>query len=156
MRILKFVTSIVICFVVAFLGSVFTTPSIPTWYAQLNKPFFNPPSWIFAPVWTILYFLMAISLFMIWDKKLKSDKKEEAIKIFILQLILNLLWSLAFFGLHNPILALIIIIFLLFAILKMIKSFIKISRIAGKIQIPYLAWVSFASILNLAVVLLNH
>jgi translocator protein len=155
MRIYKFITSVILCFVVAFLGSVFTTPSITTWYADLNKPFFNPPNWIFAPVWTILYFLMAISLFIVWDKNIKNNKKENAIKIFMLQLILNLFWSLAFFGLHQPILALVTIYILWISIFMMIKAFLKISKISGNLQIPYLAWVSFASILNLAVIILN-
>jgi translocator protein len=154
-RTYRFIASVAICFFVAFFGSAFTTPSITTWYAQLNKPFFNPPNWIFAPVWTILFFLMGVSLFIVWDKKLKNIKKDNAIKIFFLQLILNLFWSLAFFGLHMPVLALIIIYVLWISIFMMIKNFRKISKASGNLQIPYLVWVSFASILNLAIVVLN-
>jgi translocator protein len=154
-NILKLIASIGSCFLVAFLGSIFTTPSIPTWYAHLNKPFFNPPNWIFAPVWTILFFLMGISLYIVWNKNLKNEKKEQAIKVFVFQLILNLFWSLAFFGLHMPVLALIVIYVLWITIFMMIKSFLKISKASGNLQIPYLAWVTFASFLNLAIVFLN-
>jgi translocator protein len=151
----KFIVSIGICFAVAFLGSLFTFSSIPTWYAQLNKPFFNPPNWIFGPVWTILYFLMAISLYIVWSKNSKNKNKEDAIKIFIFQLILNLLWSLIFFGLHQPLWALITIYLLWASIYMTIKSFYKISKTSSYLLVPYILWVSFASILNLAIVLLN-
>jgi len=155
MKISKFIASIVICYLVAFLGSAFTTPSITTWYVTLNKPFFNPPNWIFAPVWTILFFMMGISLYKVWTKNSNDKKKEQAIKIFIFQLILNLFWSLAFFGLHQPLLALITIVFLWIAILMTIKYFLKISKSAAYLLVPYILWVSFASILNLAIVILN-
>jgi translocator protein len=154
-KILKFIYSIILCFSAAALGGAVTTPSISTWYASLNKPFFNPPNWIFAPVWTILYFLMAVSLYMVWDKKLKNKNKGGAIKVFIFQLALNLLWSLVFFGLHQPLLALITIAALWTAIFMTIKSFYKISKPAAYLLYPYIFWVSFASILNLAIVVLN-
>jgi translocator protein len=153
MNILKFAVSVGLCFLVAFLGSALTSPSIPTWYAQLNKPFFNPPNWIFGPVWSALYFLMGVSLYIVWKKNLKN--KEKGMKVFILQLILNLLWSLVFFGLHQPLLALITIIALWVAIFMTIKSFYKISKIAAYLLYPYISWVTFASILNFAIVLLN-
>lgn len=152
---LKFIVSIALCFLVAFLGSALTLSSIPTWYAQLNKPFFSPPNWIFGPVWTILYFLMGISLYIIWSKNLKNKKKEDAIKVFIFQLTLNLLWSLVFFGLHQPLLALITIFILWISIFMTIKSFYKISKVSSYLLIPYILWVSFASILNLAIAVLN-
>jgi translocator protein len=155
MKIFKFISSATLCFLIAFLGGMATTPSIPTWYASLNKPFFNPPNWIFGPVWTTLYFLMAVSLYIIWDKKLHDKKKEAAIRIFIFQLTMNLLWSLVFFGFHQPFLALITIIVLWKAIFVTIKHFYEISKVSAYILIPYLAWVSFASILNLAIAALN-
>ncbi len=155
MNISKLVSSIGVCFAVAFIGSAFTLSSIPTWYAQLNKPFFSPPNWIFGPVWTILYFLMGISLFIIWTKDLKNKNKDRAIKTFILQLILNLLWSLVFFGLHQPLLALMTIILLWISIFMTIKYFYKISKSAAYLLVPYIVWVSFASILNLAIFFLN-
>jgi translocator protein len=155
MKILKFIISIASCFLVAFLGSTFTVPSIAGWYAHLNKPFFNPPNWIFGPVWTILYFLMGVSLYIVWNKNLKNKEKGNAIKVFIFQLVLNLLWSLVFFGLHQPLVALITIIALWITIFMVIRSFYKISKIAAYLLYPYIFWVSFASILNFAVLLLN-
>jgi translocator protein len=155
MKIPKLIASITLCFFVAFLGSAFTFSSIPTWYAHLNKPFFNPPNWIFGPVWTILYFLMGISLYIVWNKNIASKKKERPIKIFIIQLVLNLLWSLVFFGLHQPLLALINIVILWYSIFITIKYFYGISRMSAYLLYPYIVWVSFASILNFAVVILN-
>jgi len=154
-NILKFIASIAICFLVAILGSVFTLPSIPTWYAVLNKPIFSPPNWIFGPVWTVLYFLMAISLYIVWNKNLENKKKDKAIKIFIFQLVLNLLWSLVFFGLHRPLLALITIIILWFSIFITIKYFYKLSKTSGYLLVPYIFWVTLASVLNFAIVILN-
>jgi translocator protein len=155
MKIIKFIISIALCFSVAALGGAATYSSIPTWYALLNKPFFNPPNWIFGPVWTILYFLMAVSLYIVWDKNVKNKKKEQAMKIFILQLILNLMWSLVFFGFHQPLLALLTIVALWISIFTTIKSFYKISKASAYLLYPYIFWVSFASILNLAITVLN-
>jgi len=155
MNILKLAVSLVGCFLVAFLGSAFTMPSIQTWYLELNKPFFNPPNWIFGPVWTTLYLMMGIALYLIWNKNLKNKKKDAAIKMFILQLVLNLFWSLAFFGLHQPFLALMTIIALWLSIFATIKYFSKISKTAAYLLYPYIFWVSFASILNLFIVILN-
>lgn len=157
MNILKFIVSIALCFLVAFLGSVATIPSIPAWYEHLNKPIFNPPNWVFGPAWTILYFLMGLALYLVWNKDLKDKKRrEQGIKIFIFQLILNLLWSLVFFGLHYPLLALITIFLLWVSIFMTIKYFYKISKVASYLLIPYLLWVTFASILNFAIVILNR
>jgi translocator protein len=155
-KISKFVLSIFLCFFVAFLGSVFTLPSIPGWYSTLHKPFFNPPNWIFGPVWTILFFLMGVSFYIVWTENINNKKKESAIKIFILQLVLNLLWSLAFFGLHQPLLAMAIIVILWLSIFMTIKYFYKISRLSAYLLYPYIAWVSFASILNFTIVILNR
>jgi len=155
MKFLKFVGSISLCFVVAFLGSIFTASSIPTWYALLSKPFFNPPNWIFAPVWTILYFLMGVSFYIVWSNKTKNKKKDIAVKFFLFQLILNLLWSLVFFGLRELFLSLIIIILLWLSILATIKLFCKISDIASYLLVPYVLWITFALMLNFAILLLN-
>lgn len=144
----KLIFSIGICLGAGILGSVFTFSSIPTWYATLNKPSFSPPNWIFAPVWTILYILMGISLYRVWTNK-------KVPTVFWVQLILNALWSIIFFGMRNPTLALVDIVVLWIAIVLTIKAFSKIDKLAGQLLIPYLAWVSFASILNLSIVLLN-
>jgi len=131
-------------------GSIFTTPAIPGWYATLQKPSFSPPNFLFAPVWTTLYILMGISLALILNKKNKT-----AIIFFVVQLVLNSLWSILFFGLKSPKLAFVEIIFLWLAILITILKFFKISKLAGWLFVPYLLWVSFASFLNLTIVKLN-
>lgn len=137
-----------------FLGSYFTAPFIPTWYSTLNKPFFNPPNFIFAPVWTTLYILMGISLYLVIVSKSKKDKIL-SYKYFFTQLILNTLWSIIFFGMQNPTLAFVEIIILWIFIYKTICEFKKINTTASYLLYPYLAWVSFASLLNLAIVVLN-
>lgn len=134
-------------------GSAFTTSEINTWYQILNKPVFNPPNWIFAPVWTTLYILMGISFYLILVSK--ANNKTLAIKVFLAQLLLNLLWSILFFGLHNPLLAFVEILILWGAILYTIITFYKISKPATYLLIPYILWVSFAAVLNLFVVFLN-
>ncbi len=151
----KLVISIVICLLVGFIGSFATTPAIPTWYATLNKPFFSPPNYLFAPVWTALYILMGISLYLIWKNGTKNKKNKEAINFFLIQLGLNFIWSFIFFGLQNPLVAFIEIAVLWIAIFITILKFWKISKLAAYLLIPYILWVSFASILNLAIVLLN-
>jgi tryptophan-rich sensory protein len=151
----KFIISLLVCLAAGFLGSIFTTPSIPTWYASLAKPSFNPPNWLFAPVWTILFILMGISAFLVWQKGLKKKGVKKALGFFLAQLIFNVLWSFLFFKFHSPFLALLDIIFLWFLILLTIFKFFKINNTAGLLLIPYLLWVSFASILNYAIYRLN-
>lgn len=136
------------------IGSIFTTPAIPGWYATLQKPSFTPPNWVFGPVWTTLFVMMGISLFLVWRHPSNTAIKR-AILVFGVQLFFNICWSIFFFGLKSPLLAFIDIIFLWIAILLTIIKFYKISAIASLLLIPYLLWVSFASILNLAIVLLN-
>ncbi len=145
----KLLIAILICEGAGIIGSLVTIPSINSWYSSLNKPFFNPPSSIFGPVWTTLYFLMGISLYLAWIKKIKN------LNFFWLQLGLNILWSYLFFGLHSPILGLVDIIALLVAITLTIKIFDETYPPAGLILIPYFLWVSFATILNFSIVFLN-
>lgn len=147
-NILKLIISIVICQLAGIIGAFFTTDSIPTWYNSLNKPEFNPPNWLFGPVWTILYLLMGISLFIIWKEDLKNKNVKNAFAIFIVQLIVNLLWSVVFFGMHSISGGLIVIIVLLVMIIITIVKFKKISFTASILLIPYLLWVCFATILN--------
>ena len=151
----KIIISLLVCLAAGFLGSIFTTPSIPTWYASLTKPSFNPPNWLFAPAWTILFILMGISAFLVWHKGLKKKGVKKALGFFLAQLIFNVLWSFLFFKFHSPFLALLDIIFLWFLILLTILKFFKINNTAGLLLIPYLLWVSFASILNYFVYKLN-
>lgn len=145
----KLIFAVFICEAAGILGSITTISSIKNWYQFLNKPVFNPPSWIFGPTWTILYLLMGISLYLIWVRKGKH------LTFFWIQLALNAAWSNLFFGLHSPFLAFIDIIALLIAIIITIKIFYKIYVPAGLILLPYLLWVSFATILNLSILLLN-
>ncbi len=153
-NILKLLVSIFLPLFAGFVGSYFTMPSIETWYAELNKPELNPPNFIFAPVWTALYILMGISLFLVYSSDKKINKKTPLV-LFGIQLILNSSWSIIFFGLQNPQLAMINIVILWIFILLTILSFSKISKVAGIILVPYLLWVTFASYLNLAIYLLN-
>ncbi len=152
---LKLVTSLTICLFAGFIGSIFTSPSIPTWYTTLTKPSFNPPGWIFAPVWTTLFVLMGISLYLVWNKGLQDKKVKISLFIFGLQLVLNVLWSFLFFGLHSPFYALLKIIILWAAIVLTIVNFFKVSRTAGFLLLPYMFWVSFAAILNFSIWRLN-
>lgn len=153
-KFLKFIICLVIVYTTAFLGSYFTFPSISGWYTTLYKPPFSPPNWIFGPVWTILYLMMAVSFYLIWEKK-KLVNIKQPVRLFCLQLFFNFLWSLLFFGLHQPLLAFIDIVLLWIFILLTILEFKKRSKLASYLLIPYLLWVSFASILNLSIVLLN-
>lgn len=152
---IKITISVVICLVAGFTSGSLTADGIQNWYSTLNKPFFNPPNWIFAPVWTILYILIGIAVAMIWHKGFKQNGVKIAIGLFISQFVVNLLWSPIFFNLQAPTIALIIIIILWFLILMTIMHFNKLDKIAGRLMIPYLLWVSFATILNGAIVYLN-
>ena len=155
MKLVKLITSIAICQLAGAIGAFFTYESIPTCYAALQKPSFNPPNWIFGPVWTTLYTLMGISAFIIWDKGLNNKNVRYAIYIFGIQLALNSIWPIIFFGLHLPLLAFFEIIILWVFILLSIIYFYKISKVASLLLIPYIMWVSFASILNLSISILN-
>ena len=151
----KLIIAIVVCELAGIIGSVFTTPSIASWYSTLIKPALNPPSWVFGPVWTTLFVLMGISVFLIWKKGLDRKDVKIALIVFIGQLVLNTLWSIIFFGLHSPGGALIEIVFLWLAILTTIVAFKKISKPAMWLLLPYILWVSFAMYLNFAIWTLN-
>lgn len=131
------------------LGALATTPQIGNWYVYLNKPFFSPPNWLFGPVWTVLYLMMGVSLYLGWQKKVN-------LKWFWVQLGLNTLWSFLFFGLESPGWALVEIAILWIAIVMTIKSFWAKNRIGSYLLLPYLLWVSFASVLNGAIWWLNR
>ena len=152
---LKLIIAIVVSELAGIIGSVFTTPSIAGWYAGLIKPALNPPAWVFGPVWTTLFVLMGISAFLIWKKGLERKDVKIALGIFIIQLGLNTLWSIIFFGLHSPGAAFLELIVLWLAILITIISFAKISRPAAWFLIPYILWVSFAGYLNYSISQLN-
>jgi len=151
----KLFFSIFICLFAGFIGSFFTSPAITTWYATLQKPSFAPPNWVFFPVWTSLFIMMGISLFLIWQKGWEDKKVRTGIYIFAVQLVLNALWSIVFFGLKSPLTGLIEIIILWIVILATILSFMKVSRTAAYLLIPYILWVSFAAIVNFWIWRLN-
>jgi benzodiazapine receptor len=153
--IVHLIVSIVVSQLAGGLGAIFTTPAIPTWYAGLNKPPFNPPNSVFFPVWTTLYTLMGIAAFLVWRKGLDQPRVRGALTIFAVQLILNVAWSVIFFGLYSLFGAVIAIILLWIAILANIVAFWRISKAAGALLIPYILWVSFAGILNVSVWMLN-
>lgn len=134
------------------IGSAFTASSVTTWYTTLQKPSFNPPNWVFGPVWITLYTLMGISLYLVW---VRGKKSEWQVKVFFVQLVINALWSIIFFGLHDLALALVVIGFLWLLIAYLIKIFGEASKWAAYLLVPYLLWVSFASLLNFAIWRLN-
>jgi tryptophan-rich sensory protein len=154
---LKLVIAIVVSELAGVIGSIFTVSAIPTWYAGLTKPAVNPPSWLFGPVWITLYALMGIAAFFVWKYHFeeKGKVKRKALGVFCLQLILNVAWSIIFFGLHSPMWACVGILALWFAILWTMVLFYKISKPAMYLLLPYILWVSFAAYLNYAILLLN-
>ena len=153
--IIKLVVSIIACQGAGAIGSVFTSPAIPTWYAVIEKPAFTPPSWLFAPAWITLYLLMAIAAFLVWRKGFAHEGVKCALILFLVQLVLNALWSVVFFGLESPLGGMIVIVLLWLAILATIVSFFRITNAAGILLLPYIAWVTFASALNISIFILN-
>ncbi|MBM3206111.1 MAG: tryptophan-rich sensory protein [Candidatus Staskawiczbacteria bacterium] len=151
---LKLIICITISESAGILGSFFTISAIPTWYASLQKPFLNPPAWIFGPVWVTLYLLMGISLWLIW--KSDSKEKKKAIRLFLIQLVLNAIWSPIFFGGQSIGGALAVIVLLWAVIVLAILVFTRISKVAAWLLIPYILWVSFAGYLNFMLFILNH
>jgi tryptophan-rich sensory protein len=144
------------CLLVGFLSSKVTQQSISTWYPTLVKPVFNPPNWVFAPVWTLLFIMMGVAGGLVWNHLEENPEPvKKAFQLFIIQLGLNALWSYLFFGLQNPLLALIEIVLLWLMIFETFNQFKKINSTAAKLLIPYLAWVSFASLLNFSIWWLN-
>ncbi|MCZ8089505.1 TspO/MBR family protein [Flavobacterium sp.] len=156
-KILRIATVILTCLAVGYISSIVIRENIPTWYADLNKPFFNPPNWIFAPVWTLLYVMMGFAAGRVWNK-IDTDEKnvKKAFLFFIIQLALNALWSYLFFGLRNPMLASFEIILLWLMIYETYLQFKKLDKISGYLLLPYLAWVSFATVLTFSIWYLNR
>lgn len=154
-RNVKIFLMVVLCLAVGFLSSFATQSSVNDWFPTLNKPFFNPPGWLFAPVWTILYIVMGIAAGMIWSKPIPKKIKTIAFGFFMIQLGLNALWSILFFGLKSPFLAWIEILFLWFFIFQTYRQFYAIQPLTGKLLLPYLAWVTFATVLNFSIWWLN-
>jgi len=177
-NLLKLLVSIIICELAGVAGSFFTISQVNVWYKTLNKSFLNPPSWVFGPVWTILFVLMGISLYLVWSKDFVVNneinirkkkawnvlsqkfftghlRKANIILIFAVQLSLNIIWSIIFFGMHSPGPAFFELLTLWFAIIFTIINFYRVSKTAAVILIPYIIWVSFAAVLNYFVWILN-
>ena len=153
----KIAIALIVCLLVGYSASLVTRPSVESWYPTLVKPIFNPPNWIFMPMWTLLYILMAVAAGLVWDKiKEQNEEVKKALAFFLIQLTLNAIWSYLFFGLKNPMLALIEIALLWLMIYETYLKFIKINKTAGYLLIPYLAWVAFAAILNGSIWWLNR
>ena len=152
---LKLLISVIIPQLVAASGAYFTITGVGSWYIQINKPDWNPPSWVFGPVWTMLYILMGVSFFLIWKSGASSNLKKTAVFFWIAQLVANFFWSFIFFGQHEIGLAFFEILLLWVLILFTIFCFAKISKLAAWLLVPYISWVSFAAILNYTIWELN-
>jgi tryptophan-rich sensory protein len=152
-RILVF---IVICELAGIIGSVFTASSISGWYATLVKPPFNPPGWIFGPVWTFLYAMMGLAAYLVYENGPGRPEIRKALTVFAIQLIINALWSIVFFGARQILGAVVVIVLLWVMILLTIRLFSRISKAAAYLLVPYLLWVSFASVLNISLYTLNR
>ena len=155
-KITKILSIVVTCLVVGYFSGMVTRSAITTWYPTLIKPSFNPPNWIFAPVWSMLYIMMGLAAGLVWDR-IDFEKKivKKALLFFAIQLALNALWSYLFFGLKNPMLAGLEIVILWLMIYETYIEFAKINKIAGYLFIPYFLWVSFATVLNASIWWLN-
>lgn len=156
-KILRIATVIMTCLAVGYISSIVTRENIPTWYALINKPFFTPPNWVFAPVWTLLYIMIGFAAGRVWNK-IDTDEAnvKKAFLFFLIQLALNALWSYLFFGLRNPMLASFEIILLWLMIYETYVQFKKVDKVSGYLLLPYLAWVSFATILTFSIWYLNR
>ncbi len=150
---MKFLLSLLLPQLAGAIGTIFTVKAIPTWYMYLNKPTFSPPNWIFGPTWLTLYLLMGIAVYLNWIKKTKQAKLN--VRLFFIHLFFNLIWTPIFFGAKNPLFAFFIIILIWVFIVIMIIKFWAVNKVSSLLLIPYLLWVSFASLLNFYIWRLN-
>lgn len=153
-EVIKLIISCSVPLAVGFAGSFFTANSLD-WYHTLQKPAFNPPDWVFAPVWIVLYLLMGVSAFLVWRKEPADTVVKVALTCFILQLVFNAIWTPIFFGMKQPLIAFGDIIMLWLAVAATIICFYRVSKISAVLLVPYIMWVSFAVILNVAICMLN-
>lgn len=154
-RVTQFFVAIAVCLLAGLIGSVFTAPALSPWYAALAKPALTPPAWLFGPVWTVLFVLMGIALYIVWSKGWGQKNVQVAMTIFAVQLVLNVLWSYLFFGLQAPFFGLIEIVILWVAILMTIGTFRRVSIPAAVLLVPYFLWVTFAAYLTYGIYTLN-
>jgi benzodiazapine receptor len=151
----KLAAAVLFCVIAGSLGSLVTLTGPGSWYATLQKPFFAPPNWVFAPVWITLFVLMGIALYLVWESGTENRDVKTALGIFGVQFALNIIWSYLFFGLESPLLGFIDIILLWVMIVVTIRAFYRVKTSAAHLLIPYIAWVSLASALNGAVYFMN-
>jgi translocator protein len=153
--IVRLLLCLALCLGVGLTAGIVTAPAIPTWYASLLKPSWTPPNWAFPVMWNILYAMMGMSLWLLWDRPRDLYAARKAIALFFLQLALNAAWSPVFFLLHRPMEALLIIGLLALSTTATIVFALKAQRVAGWLLVPYLAWVTYATTLNAGIVALN-
>jgi tryptophan-rich sensory protein len=153
--VLRLVVCLAICYGIAAVGGWSTIPNIPTWYAGLAKPAWTPPNWVFPVVWNTLYGLIAVSLWLLWDRTPESDRRSRALKLFVAQLVLNALWSPVFFALHYVWAGLLIILAMVVLVVLTIRESWPIHRGAALLLVPYLMWISYASTLNAGIGIMN-
>jgi benzodiazapine receptor len=155
-KITRILAVVVTCLAIGYFSGIVTRTSVDTWYPTLIKPSFNPPNWVFAPAWSLLYLLMGVAAGLVWDRiEYEKEAVKNALVFFAIQLALNALWSYLFFGLMNPLLALLEVFVLWLMIYETLLKFIKINKIAGYLLVPYLLWVSYATVLNASIWWLN-
>ena len=151
----KILVSLIVCFGAAAIGSAFTRPAVTGWYVTVQKPWFSPPNEVFGPVWTVLYFLMAVALYLVWHKRENGVRDNLALQLFLVQLALNVFWSFVFFGLQSIGDGLVVIVMLWLTLSATIRRFWRLSRVAAICLLPYFIWLSFAAVLNFAIWRLN-
>lgn len=154
-NVMKLIFAVLLCETAGLIGSLFTRMSLSPWYDGLAKPFFTPPGWVFAPAWTFLYAAMGAAAFLVWNSGLEKPVVKKSLVLFVIHLCVNITWSAVFFGLQSPLGGAIVILVLWGMILALMILFWRISRMAGWLLVPYLAWVTFASALNIGIALLN-
>jgi benzodiazapine receptor len=154
-KIVSLILALGICLMAGVVGSQYTSPSIPSWYAGLAKPDLTPPSWVFGPVWTVLYIMMGLSLYLILQSGLKNGEVAFGLILFIFQLLLNVGWSYVFFAGHSTLFGFVVIVALWAVLLSTIIQVSRFSIAGAALLIPYLIWVSFAAYLNYAIMMMN-
>ena len=151
-KILTFIIFLIVTFSASLIGGFATLNYKEPWYSLLNKPIFNPPDWIFAPVWTTLYLMMTLAIWLFWHS---SNKDIKTINIYLAQIVINTTWSIVFFVFHQILFSIFVLILLIILIIILIKKFSKVNLISAYLMIPYLLWCCFALVLNLSIYLLN-
>ncbi len=151
-KIVTFILFLIITFSASLIGGLATVTFKEPWYSLLNKPVFNPPDWVFAPVWTILYLLMTISIWIYWHSK---NKDINTVYIYFIHLVFNATWSIVFFVFHNMVLALLVLVLLITFIINLITRYRRVTIMSSYLMIPYLLWCCFALILNTSLIILN-